>query len=165
MKPVLGLDVGGVIHDWIRFNGSELDFGGPLYQKMPALEDAFESIAILNTESVFAGNIHLISRSKEGPERTLAWLSAQNFWEKTGIPESHFNDCAEREDKRMICARNNVTHFVDDRAEVLGHLVGTVPHLYLFQGRADEKEKFKEFLPSFTEVSSWKELLPLLLAV
>ena len=163
-KLLLGLDIGGVIHDWMRFNGSELDFGGPLYLKMPPMDDAFESIATLNKESTFAGNIYLVTRYKEGPERTLEWLKAQNFWEKTGIDESHFNGCIERHEKLAICKGVGVTHFVDDRAEVLSHLIGTVPHLFQFNGREEEKEEFKEFLPSFTQVASWKELLPLLLA-
>ncbi len=31
-----------------------------------------------------------------------------------------------------MCVELGITHFVDDRAEVLESLLGVVPHLYLF---------------------------------
>ncbi len=44
-----------------------------------------------------------------------------------------------------------MTHFVDDRSDVLNHLVGIVEHLYLFGARSRGK------WPAFTRVGSWPE--------
>ncbi len=40
--------------------------------------------------------------------------------------------CRERPEKAAVCARLGITHFVDDRLDVLTPMRGTVPHLYLF---------------------------------
>ena len=40
--------------------------------------------------------------------------------------------CRQRPEKRDICQELNITHFVDDRPDVLASLKGTVPHRYLF---------------------------------
>jgi hypothetical protein len=40
--------------------------------------------------------------------------------------------CRERPDKAVIAAELGLTHFVDDRVDVLEHMVGVVTHRYLF---------------------------------
>jgi len=51
-----------------------------------------------------------------------------------------------------------ITHYVDDRLEALGYLIGKVPNLYLFHPNSEEVERFKRFLPEVHRVESWKEL-------
>ncbi len=82
---------------------------------------------------VFGGRIWLVSKC--GPEvqaRTERWLTHCRFFEITGMDPSHVRFCRRRADKATHCAELGITHFVDDRREVLKSLIGIVPHLYLF---------------------------------
>lgn len=48
-------------------------------------------------------------------------------------PRDHARrQAAERRDKALHCHELGVTHFIDDRLDVLEHLRGFVPGLYLF---------------------------------
>jgi hypothetical protein len=64
--------------------------------------------------------------------KTLRWLDHWRFWTATGIPPDHIRFCRERRDKAIHCADLAITHFIDDRVDVLTHLVGLVPELFLF---------------------------------
>lgn len=162
-KQILGLDFGGVILDFIRYNNTDLSFKSENYLNTPEVERAIDSIRKLN-QSKFKGNIYLVSKhGPEGPKRILEWIHHKNFFNVTGIPEDHFYPCAERHEKEGIVRKLGVTHFVDDRAEVLEHMIGTVPNLYLFQNLAENKEEFAHTHDKMTFVESWDELLPLLL--
>jgi len=60
--------------------------------------------------------------------------------------------------KRLRSAKDSgITHFVDDRLEVLGYLT-TVGVRYLFQARSDEVKR-SLFLGSVRQVNSWQEIL------
>ena len=52
---------------------------------------------------------------------------------------------------------------IDDRLEVLSHLVNTVPHLYLFRSRASDVDRFRRFLPHVYPISRWSELVDAML--
>lgn len=158
MKEILGVDVGGVLLDFVPYIGKELDFKEERYLETPEVEGAFGAVASLNAGR-FAGNVYLVSRVKEGPERVLAWLRHRKFFERTGIPESHFNHCFERNEKAPICRRLGITHFVDDRAEVLQTMADFVPNLYQFQGLNEDRAKFTDLGDRITFVKNWKELL------
>jgi hypothetical protein len=56
-----------------------------------------------------------------------------------------------------------VTHFVDDRAEVLGYMKGRVEHLYLFQSLDEKREDFAGTSTSLPFFETWEELLDVLL--
>lgn len=157
MEEILGIDVGGVILDFIPQKGRELDFSGERYLETPEIEGAIDAVAELNAGR-FAGNVYLVSRVLDGPERVRAWLRTHRFFERTGIPESHFNHCLERAEKAPICKAIGVTHFVDDRAEVLQALVGIVPHLYQFQGLDEDRSAFAPHVPGLHFARTWQEL-------
>ena len=73
--------------------------------------------------------------SKAGPrvqEKTRHWLRHHAFFERTGIPAPNLRFCLERPQKAQHCAELGITHFIDDRADVLGHLEGVVGHRFLF---------------------------------
>jgi hypothetical protein len=149
--------------DFISYRGTELSFDGDNYLNTPPVKDAFESVKELN-DVRFHGKIFLVSRSgPQGPGRIVEWLRHRDFFDRTGVPEEHFYPCGERHEKEIIVRKLGVTHFVDDRAEVLGHMVGHVPNLYLFQSLDEDKGEFAHVLPRVTFVHTWKELLPLLL--
>lgn len=161
MKEVLGVDVGGVILDFIRERGTELDFQGERYLETPEIPGAIDAIARLSAGK-FKREIYLISRDRNGPERVVAWLKSKNFFERVGIPEGNFNHCFERAGKAPICKAIGITHFVDDRAEILETLAPFVPNLYQFQSLDEDREAFAGKVPGLTFVESWVELEKLL---
>lgn len=154
MQEILGVDYGGVICSLERSQGV-----------FHPLEGAFAALRRLREERF--GKVVVISRienmSLRG--RIIAWFHRNNFWRATGIvyPDLHF--CVERHEKSHICRQLGVTHFIDDRSEVLEHLMNTgIANLYLFQGRANELAARAHILNRFAHVSSWQEVAEKLLA-
>lgn len=131
-QPVLGVDIGGVIVDRVA-EGSDTSFFGARPMDTPAVSGALEAVAALNAE-VFGGRVFIVS--KAGPrtaETTRRWLAHIDFHRRTAIPAEHVHFVRERIDKAPVCERLGVTHFVDDRVDVLGHL-SSVAFRYLFTG-------------------------------
>ena len=152
--PVLSVDFGGVINDGSSHpSGDDTAFlsGGPdEAMRTPIMAGAVESLARLNDR--FGGRVWIVSKC--GPRiqaRSEQWLDHVHFFERTGVDPSHVRFCRQRPEKADHCAELGVTHFVDDRADVLGHLVGIVDHLFLFGTRGDP-------LPGFAvRVRDWSE--------
>ena len=106
----------------------------------------------------FRDAVYVVSKCGEATEaRSREWLSHNNFFERTGVPPSNVYFCRERAEKAPICTRLGVTHFVDDRLEVLSYL-DDVPHRYLFKPRDEEVAEFRQFLGAVQRVDSWKAL-------
>jgi hypothetical protein len=81
----------------------------------------------------FGGRVWLVSKAGPRVERlTLRWLEHHAFYQRTGLRQDRVRFCRKREDKRAHAVALGLTHFIDDRVDVLGHLRGLVPHLYLF---------------------------------
>jgi hypothetical protein len=93
----------------------------------------------------------------------MKWLERHHFFGSTGIPSNRVLFCRERHEKATICRQLGLTHFIDDRLEVLSHLVGMVPHLYLLRSRASDVDRFRQFLPHVRPISRWSELVDVLL--
>lgn len=129
----LGIDIGRVIiggdagrGDTSFFSGSDDDAMGT-----PEVPGALETIARLC--ELFGRRVWLVSKC--GPKvqaRTRQWLRHRDFWGLTGVPQTNLRFCLERRDKAIHCRQNRLTHFIDDRTDVLGHLAGVVEHHYLF---------------------------------
>jgi hypothetical protein len=153
-RNTLGVDVGGVI---VRLaeGGEDTSFFGNRPLETPAVDGVFEALAAL-TAGPFAGRVHLVSTA--GPKvsaNTRAWLHHHRFFERTGIPEAHLHFVRRRRDKAPVCERLAITHFVDDRVEVLFHLA-TVEHRYLFTGGSTHNVAGNQ--PEWaTVVGSWQE--------
>lgn len=157
----LGLDVGGVILDFVPYKGTDKGFDTENYLNTPAVKDAFDSIKSLNGSGPFKDNIYLVSKhGPDGPSRILSWLKHHKFFEYTGIPEDHFYPCRERYEKEGIVRKLGITHFVDDRAEVLSHMMAVVLNLFLFQSLDEKLDDFAEVRAVAKFAKSWKELLP-----
>jgi hypothetical protein len=131
----LGIDIGRVIIGPVDDDGvADTSFlsGTPDdAMRTEPTPGAFAAIAHLT--DAFAGQVWLVSKC--GPKvqaKTLRWLDHWRFWTATGIPPDHIRFCRERRDKAIHCADLAITHFIDDRVDVLTHLVGLVPELYLF---------------------------------
>jgi hypothetical protein len=141
-QPRLGVDIGRVIIAGSSPRGGDTAFfeGSPEEAlRTPAVPGAFEALATLTDR--FAGQVWLVSKCGVRIEaRSLAWLRHHDFFARTGIPEGNVRFCRRRSDKAPICAELSITHFIDDRAEVLQPMRGTVPHLFLFGTPASDDE-------------------------
>jgi hypothetical protein len=130
----LGIDVGRVLITPDDAGTADTSFlGGSLEDAMrtPAFEGMFEHLPAMVAR--FDGQACLVS--KAGPrvqEKTRLWLRHHDFHARTGVPQQEVYFCRERREKAAICERLRVTHFIDDRADVLIHLQHVVAHRYLF---------------------------------
>lgn len=155
-KEVLGVDIGGVIIDRVN-DGTDTSFFSENYLRTTAVPEAFTALNEL-VKKRFDENVYLVSKcGKKVSEKTLAWLAHHSFYDLTGIKQDHVYFCRERHEKANICEKLGITHFVDDRLEVLGNL-NTVGELYLFQPRTDEVRKFAQHLNRVKLVKSWQQI-------
>lgn len=151
---VLGIDIGGVLIKKAEAAGDTSFFSSDFLQT-PPIEDAFYYIRELRKQH-FDDRVYLVSKCGLGvQEKTKKWLEYQKFYEKTGVLRDHLYFCRTREEKAPICKKLGVTHFIDDRLEVLSYLTG-VNELFLFQPTPSEIRKFASFLPQVKQVLSWK---------
>lgn len=136
----LGVDFGRVINaagppgaeDTVFLSGTDEEM-----LETPAMEGSFEALRRLR--AVFDGQVWIVSKCDSVvQDRTERWLSHHRFFDATGIDPDHVRFCRRRADKAVHCEELGITHFVDDRYDVLEHLVGVVPHLFLF-GSNDER--------------------------
>ena len=161
-KPVLGIDIGRVIIGAAdRFGAADTSFISGTEEaalSTPASPGAFEAIAEL-TEA-FSGRVWLVSKC--GPriqKLTKRWLARSSFHEKTGVRPDRIRFCLKRPEKRQHCLAIGATHFIDDRLDVLQHLVGAVPRLYWFGYQRDTADA-----PSWAQpVRDWNETRGLVL--
>jgi hypothetical protein len=129
---VLGIDVGGVLVDRVA-EGEDTSFFGSQPMETPPVEGAFTAIAKL-CSGPFGFRVHIVS--KAGPRiagLTRAWLGHTGFFEQTLVSPGNLWFVRRREDKGAICRMLGITHFVDDRLDVLAQLP-SVPHRFLFVG-------------------------------
>jgi hypothetical protein len=152
----LGVDVGGVIVT-LADRSEDTSFFGTRPLETPAVDGVFEQLAAL-TAGPFSGRVHLVS--KAGPKvaaNTRDWLFHHRFFERTGIEETNLHFVRERRDKAPVCERLAVTHFVDDRLDILASLE-TVEHRYLFTGGTPERDHRAEAPEWATVITTWAEL-------
>lgn len=152
----LGIDVGRVLITPDDARGADTSFiGGSLADALgtPPFEGMFEYVPELVAR--FQGHAWLVS--KAGPRvqlKTLEWLKFHGFHERTGLPASHVHFCRERHEKAKISRRLGLTHFIDDRLDVLQHLRGIVAYRYLFG-----PQRVGTVVPSgVTAVQNWSEV-------
>ena len=161
MTERLGVDIGGVLIDRIN-DDTDTSFFGDNYLKTTAVPNAFEAIKRLAGER-FGDEIYLVSKCGPSIERkSREWLAHHDFHAATGVPPERLNFCRRRQDKAPICESLGLTHFIDDRLEVLSYLK-TVPHLFLFMPTPAEVERYARHLDRVRRVESWDEVLAALL--
>lgn len=152
----LGVDIGGVIID--RANDkTDTSFFSENYLLTTPVPGALESLAYL--ASNFFPAVYLISKC--GPQieaKTRDWLKHHDFFRKTSIPPENLHFCRERKNKAVICHNLGISHFIDDRLEVLSCL-DQVPNLYLFKPNPDEIKRYEIHLEKVTRIESWEDLL------
>ena len=153
LNNILGVDVGGVIIDRVN-DDTDTSFFSDNYLATTAVPGAFDALARL-AAGRFAGQVFLVSKCGARVEaKTREWLAHHDFHARTGIPAGHLHFCRRRRDKAGICERLGVTHFIDDRLEVLGYLE-SVPNLYLFRPEKREMKRHARHLVHVQIVDGW----------
>lgn len=152
----LGIDIGGVIIDRKKNDSSDTSLFGPNYLNAFAVEGAFDTIKILHER--FAGEVYVVSKCGANIERkSREWLVHNGFTATTGVKMENVHFCRRRSDKAPICEKLGITHFIDDKLEVLSYLT-SVKNRYLFDPNPQEVQEYSRFLPLVTKVLTWKEL-------
>lgn len=155
-KEVLGVDVGGVIIDRVN-DGTDTSFFTDNYLNTTAVPGAFDVLREL-VDDRFGENVFIVSTCGENIQRkTIHWFNHHRFHQRTGILRSHVHYCRERREKAGICERLGITHFIDDRLEILGSLKA-VGGLYLFRGRDSEVKQYTQHLHRVRPIASWQEV-------
>lgn len=158
-RCVFGVDIGDVI---VANSVEKLEIGEPEFEEWflsrGEVPGAIASVAEL-ARSPFEGRVHVISKRRpETNELTLEWLRRRGFFTQVGIPESHVHFCRRREEKHPICQAHGVTHFVDNRLEVLSYLE-TVSYRFLLNAQEEEMDTFRHALPQVVRVANWNEIV------
>lgn len=161
-NEALGVDIGGVIIDRIN-DGTDTSFFSENFLNTSAVPDVFEVLEAL-VRRRFANRVFLVSTcGQEIRDKRIRWLDHHRFYDRTGIKRDHVRFCPERRDKADICKKLDITHFVDDRLEVLHQLI-TVGDRFLFRPKPAEMEKYASFLSDRVYVVQyWKEIADKLL--
>jgi hypothetical protein len=154
----IGIDIGGVIID--RANDDEdTSLFGDNYLNARPVAGAIEALQKLNTE-IFPKEVFIVSKCGEKIEaRSREWLKAKGVYEKTGIPESNVHFCRQRADKAPIARKLGLTHFVDDRLEVLGYMRGIVEQRILFAPSPQGLERYGLMSGPVILTFSWKDVI------
>jgi len=162
----IGYDIGGVImggRNAIQVDGEDTSFFSDGYLETPAAEGAFEAIARLTSRRFGPQGSYMVSKCGKNTQRkSLEWFAHNRFYDRTGIEPDKVHFCRKRHEKALICRDLGITVFIDDRLEVLGHMVGIVPTLLLFKPDPEEVAKFPRLQSAVTVVSSWDEVVRLL---
>ncbi len=148
-KERIGIDIGNVI--------STHDTDTPGVQRITLVEMPHAAQVIARIAEDFKPeNVFLVSKC--GPKvqiRTRRWLQETRFCERAGIDPLHVIFCIHRKDKARIADELKLTHFIDDRLEVLSYMVNAVKRLIAFNPTENEKRQFLHVLPHVREVIDW----------
>jgi len=127
-QPILGIDVGGVIIDKAN-DDTDTSFFSDNFLNTKCTPGMFNAVETLVAR--FKGRAYIVSKC--GPkiqQKTLRWLDHHHFYGRTGFRHGNTRFCLKREQKAPICAELGITHFIDDKLEVLSYLT-TVSDRYL----------------------------------
>lgn len=128
----LGLDIGGVLVDR-AFHETETSFFGTDPLATPPVAGMLDELPGIARR--FDYRVHLVSKARPfTAAMTRRWLEHIGFFEATGIARGNLHVVSKRTEKAAVCARLGVTHFVDDRNDVLESLAGIVEDRVLFVG-------------------------------
>lgn len=151
---ILGIDIGRVI---IGGDGKDdTSFFTNGFLLTPELPGAIDSIAKL--VPMFDA-VYLVSKcGAKVQHKSKTWLYWYKFSQRTGIPEDNFRFCLTRPEKAPICKELGITHFIDDKLDVLEHMNGIVANRFLFRGKPKDVQRSR-YDSGITQVVSWDAIL------
>jgi hypothetical protein len=155
IEPRIGIDIGRVIMTPVEGGKADTTFlSGSLERAMqtPPSPGAFDGVKKLVL--AFSGRAWLIS--KAGPNvqhKTKLWLRHWDFYAITGLPPEQVRFCLERRQKAEHCRQLKITHFIDDRLDVLEAMRDNVRYLYLF----GEQPRLQEIPEWATHAVDWEQ--------
>lgn len=155
-EPRLGIDIGRVLmcpaDDDGRPDTSFLTADEREALEVPPAPHMFEVVPRL--VALFERRAWLVSKAGTRIERlTWRWLHHHRFFERTGLRQDRVRFCRRREDKRAHAVELGLTHFIDDRIDVLEHLQGAVEHLYLFGAQTEAIPTWVRHVPDWPSVA------------
>jgi hypothetical protein len=154
-EPRLGVDFGRVINEGSSQPGGAdttfLNGGFEAAMRTPAMPGSIDVLSRL--VPLFGGRVWIVSKCGERiQERTRQWLDHNDFWSSTGISPSNKRFCRQRADKVLHCKQLGITHFIDDRRDVLEYMRGVVAHLYLFGPQKSAAPTWVTATPTWADV-------------
>ncbi len=154
----LGVDLGGVIIDSLKNDGTDTAFKGDNYLKTTAVPESFSSLRTLNKR--FNGLVYVVSTCGLTTElKARDWMKYHRFYEVTEVSPTNIYYCRTKEEKAPICGWLDITHFIDDHLEVLSYL-DSVRNKYLFGPQnGNGFKKYSAILPLIIKVDSWRNVL------
>jgi len=154
----IGIDIGGVIIDRERNDNSDTSLFGTNYLNAFAVPSALEAIAEIN-KKFFPNEAYIISKCGANIERkSREWLKHNGFYQMTGMTEDKVHFCRARSDKAPIAQKLGLTHFIDDKYEVLGYMKDIVKNRILFNPDLGEMKKTGPVGPVIP-IFSWTDVL------
>jgi hypothetical protein len=87
----------------------------------------------------------------------MQWFERHRFFERTGIDSRNVRFCLKRPDKAVHCRELGLTHFIDDRTDVLDAMAGVVLNRYLFGPQPAPAARGMQHVATWDEVA--RELL------
>lgn len=112
--------------------------------------------AVSELVSRTSGQVWIVSKAREEMQPVIrGYLEAIDFFARTGLSPHSVHFTLDRAGKREVCLENRITHFLDDRLEVLELLEEAVPYRFWFT-EEDERDR----VPSgVCAVVDWQEAL------
>lgn len=138
MKRVLGVDLGYTIVN-------------------PKTKESYsDSFRVLKRFKETWDNVFIVSKvNEEQKVRAIKWLTESGFHTLTGIPFENIYFCQERNEKGPICKTLGVTHFIDDRAEVMFNMSPEITK-FIINPHSEDEDKFN--LINTTWIKDWSEI-------
>ncbi len=149
---ILGLDLGNTLVKLGKVGSPSIVF-----------DDAIETIKLLMVY-YFGKRVFIIS--KVTPEQRLRaehFLKTSTFLTEIGLTCPHVLFCMERGDKAVLARHLGITHFIDDRPEVLAAMNDLPICRIAYDPIPEDLERFKTQLPDVKVVKNWLEIRRLFL--
>ncbi|MBI2552012.1 hypothetical protein HYW17_01775 [Candidatus Uhrbacteria bacterium] len=126
---------------------------------IPAVPGAFRAIARL-VQRFGAENIYLVSACSQMTEKKVRmWLIDRGFYRATDVLQDHAIFCRTFEAKAKIAQSLRLTHFVDDRPDVLYYMRNVVPVRILFRPEEEALARWGGISDGVFQESTWRGVL------
>lgn len=167
-QKAFGFDLGRVA--FVREHPN-YEFPVRLYHASPFVEWVLPSVWLL-VKLLTPERVHIIKNAatKQLAELARSMLQRSRFFEYTGMLESNYHPSKDRVEKRYACETYEITHMVDDRAEV-GRFLPRQVEFFWFRPQEVDRQKHGEALRLrerqenfvYHEIDGWVDVLDIFL--